>query len=769
MDIWDWVFRLENDLEEAGHEHASKLIEQLTTEILEMNIGKAEALIPEAIALSRSLKNPWLEVFFRHWEMRNRIGNKSEGESVLAEVVSLFEFAHRDETITCPQTVCVTQDLSACYANIDGPAWVEERKAVCNETFERIDPSWSCFHCLSCEYADALLDEGKPEEALDYLKAQGEKITTFGEEVSEAIRTFEVHALLRLNQPEKALAILEKCEADVDGYDWPVSKQDRHILKAHTLALLGKVDESWEILPAWNDVAPRYYLSWVRAVNALLNKEPEKNTWSLGSAIQAVLTHFVEVGAHRRCIEVAEVQIKLALARGSVWTAKKALVIAYETLPKLRAPLGADKLLAALSTEVEHHSAQASLPVPAEALLAWLNDQASQNEEAGRNPEQELELLILAVEERPNDEQLIDITVSALQACSATKEAEALLWRYIENNHEQESDLAYQLLGLLVRGNKLAELERLANYYTDTQPTIALWCRIQQAYHQSNYAEAKQRCLKMYEIVPSYLGAPRVLVAIAVQEDNFAEAEKWQQIIVDKITDDSTSDVWDLLTYSCANQNWVLARSIAKQLEITLESTEGVINEDWGWIRVEVVEENEKIEYLARCTGPVTAVIKEPAHPSKQQRVDDKVVFDAAQLAPVPEDEEERKNFIPLYRMVKTLKQGDFGRTWFVDGVYPGEEMFKAFEDIIDAKGWRIWVNSNQNYQVTDQFDLDETPLPAIFFSITAPKSVSSAEIHRLLEEVTADWVHPVHWLRLAEEVGVSIDEHQEIITRYGL
>lgn len=768
MDIWDWVFRLENDLEEAGQEHASKIIDQLTTEILEMNIGKAEALIPEAIALSRSLKNPWLEVFFRHWEMRNRIGNKSEGESVLPDVVSLFEFAHREETITCPQTVCVTQDLSACYANIDGPAWVEERKAVCNETFERIDPSWSCFHCLSCEYADALLDEGKPEEALDYLKVQGDKITAIGEEVSEAIRTFEVHALLRLNQPEKALAILEKCEAEIDGYDWPVSKQDRHILKAHTLALLGRVDESWEILPAWSGVAPRYYLSWVRAVNALLDKEPEKNSWSLGSAIQAVLTHFVEVGAHRRCIEVAEVQVKLALARGSVWTAKKALAIANETLPKLRAPLGADKLLAKLSAEIESHSAQVSLPVPAEELLTWLSDRASQNEEAGRNPEQELEFLMLAVQERPNDEQLVDITVSALQACSAIKEAEALLWQYISNNHEQESALAYQLLSLLVRGGRLSEIDRLANYYIHTQPVIALWCKIQKAYNENNYDEAKALCLDMYDMAPDYLGAPRVLVAIAVQQDDFAEAEKWQQIIVEK-TDDSTSDSWDLLTYSCANQNWTLARNIAQQLEINLESTEGVIKENWGWIRIEVVEENEKIEYLARCTGPVTAVIKEPAHPSKQQRVDDEVVFDAAQLASVPEDEEERKYFIPLYRMVKTLKQGDFGRTWFVDGVYPGEEMFKAFENIIDSKGWRIWVNSNQNYQVTDQFDLDETPLSAIFFSITAPKIVSPIEIHQLLEEVTSDWAHPVHWLRLVEEVRGPIEEHQEIVSRYGL
>ena len=260
MDIWDWVFRLEDDLEEAGHEHASRIIEQVSTEILELNIGKAEALLPEAIALSRSLNNPWLEVYFKHWEMRNRIGNKSEGDSVLGDVVELFEFAHRDETITCPQSICVTQDLSACYANIDGPGWAEERKAVCDETFARIDPTWSCFHCLSCEYADALIDEGNPQQAFDYLQQQKAKIIAVGEEVSEAIKTFEVQALLRLNQNEQALAILEECQAAVKGYDWPVNSQERHILKALTLAKLGKTSEAWDELPNFKSVAPRYYL-----------------------------------------------------------------------------------------------------------------------------------------------------------------------------------------------------------------------------------------------------------------------------------------------------------------------------------------------------------------------------------------------------------------------------------------------------------------------------------------------------------------------------
>lgn len=768
MDIWDWVIRLENDLEEAGQEHASKIIEQLSTEVLDLNIGKADALIPEAIALSRSLKNPWLEVFFRHWEMRNRIGNKSEGESALADVVELFEFAHRDETITCPQTVCVTQDLSACYANIDGPGWVEERKAVCTETFERINPKWNCFHCLSCEYADALLDEGKPQEALEFLKVQEDKIVEAGEDISEALRTFEVQALLRLDKPQEALTIIEKCDADVEGYDWPVNKQDRQVLKAQTLAMVDRIDEAWDVLPGWNEVVPRYYLGWIRAVDALVAKSPERNTWQLGSAIQQCINHFVSVGAHRRVIEVSEVQIRLALARGSVWNAKRALKIAYETLPKLRAPLGADQLLDKLSAEITVASAEVKLPVPADQLLAWLEDQAKQHEEAGRNPEQEVELLVLAANELPDDEQLADMASSALQACNASEEAETLLWKFIDKHHDQESSLAYYLLNMLLKNGKLAEIDRLANYYTQTQPQIALWSRAQQAYAKQEFDKVKQICLEMHELVPDYLGPVRLLVDIAVQQQDFAEAAKWQIILVDK-AEEPQSELWDLLTYTCANQDWNKAREIAQRLEIPLTSTEGVIEEDWGWIRVQTLEEGELVEYLARCTGPVTAVIKELAHPSKIQRVDDWIVYDARQLATVPEDEEERKYFIPVYRMVKTLQQGSFGKSWFVDGVYPGEETFKVLEQQIEAKGWRLWVHSNQNYQITDQFDTDETPLTGIFFSVAAPSNVTPVEIDKLLNEATEEWQYPMCWLRLAEAAGAAVEPHQEVISRYKL
>ena len=118
MDIWNWVEKLRADLREAGQEQSARLIDELTAYVCDLEVERAEALLPEVKALSRTLNNPWLEIFVRHWEMRNRVGNQLEGETALADAVSLFELANRDDTQACPQSVCVTQDLEIGRAHV---------------------------------------------------------------------------------------------------------------------------------------------------------------------------------------------------------------------------------------------------------------------------------------------------------------------------------------------------------------------------------------------------------------------------------------------------------------------------------------------------------------------------------------------------------------------------------------------------------------------------------------------------------------------------
>lgn len=764
MNIWDWVVRLEDDLEASGQEQASRLIEQAPLAVLNLAIDKADQLVADGIDISQQLNNTWLEVFFKHWGMRNRIGNKAEGATALNEITELFKLTQQDEAITCPQTICVVRDLVNCYANMDGQAWIAERKQLCIDAFARIDASWASFQCLSCEYAKALLDEQKPDEALQFLRQQKDHVVAVVATPDDALSLLEANLLLSLDRASEALAIIDRLPNE-EGY--LINEQAKQIIKVHALALLNQADEAWQLLPSWNDLAPRFYVPWVMAVKALIIKDPEKNVWALGSAVKATLDYLVAVGSYQHSIEVAQLQVELALARGAVDSAKIALAIANDILPQLKEPTQACAIFAELATEIAERDIPVTLPVEPNELLSWLD---SQKDGIGSNPEQALPLLRLAHKALPEDQALVEATSSALHACHQINEARAVLWQYVEHNPQAESTLPYYLLSFLVNNKQFDEIDRLAAYYQTTQPNIALWCLTQQAYCREQFEQAKALCLQLLERVPTHQDCLRVLVAIAVKQEDFVTAEKYQQLLVNTLNnEDLQSALWSLLTYSTINLNWSVARDVAKQLELPLQSTQGAIEEDWGWIRVEVEEEGEVLSYLARCTGPVTAVIKEPAKPHKIQRIDDWVVYDFAQLAPVPETEEGLKHFIPVYRVIKTLRKGHFGKTWLVDGVYPGDEAFRALEQFVNKQGWRLWVNSSATYQLTDQFDLDEEALAGVFFSIAAPDHVPPQEIHQLLTTVVDNWEYPVHWLSLAKEVAADLAPHYEVMRRYNL
>lgn len=341
MDIWNWVEKLRADLREAGQEQSARLIDELTAYVCDLEVERAEALLPEVKALSRTLNNPWLEIFVRHWEMRNRVGNQLEGETALADAVSLFELANRDDTQACPQSVCVTQDLASCYANVDGPGWVEERIEVCDETLARIDPTWACFHCLSNEKAEALLDDGRGEDALAFLAEQEKKILAAGEEVFDSLLEMRVAILLNLGRAEQALALIGEMEEKVEGAEWNNISQPRRLYKAHGLALLGRDEEALEALLPFSEIAPRYRTIWLRAVYLLLQRTPERNTWDFGGRLQQMLEHYSQKGAHRVVIDVASQAIRLALQRGSVWSARRHLALAEQHAQQLQRDRGA--------------------------------------------------------------------------------------------------------------------------------------------------------------------------------------------------------------------------------------------------------------------------------------------------------------------------------------------------------------------------------------------------------------------------------------------
>ncbi|HBO2357559.1 TPA: hypothetical protein L4H08_001635 [Pseudomonas aeruginosa] len=764
MDIWNWVEKLRADLREAGQEQSARLIDELTAYVCDLEVERAEALLPEVKALSRTLNNPWLEIFVRHWEMRNRVGNQLEGETALADAVSLFELANRDDTQACPQSVCVTQDLASCYANVDGPGWVEERIEVCDETLARIDPTWACFHCLSNEKAEALLDDGRGEDALAFLAEQEKKILAAGEEVFDSLLEMRVAILLNLGRAEQALALIGEMEEKVEGAEWNNISQPRRLYKAHGLALLGRDEEALEALLPFSEIAPRYRTIWLRAVYLLLQRTPERNTWDLGGRLQQMLEHYSQKGAHRVVIDVASQAIRLALQRGSVWSARRHLALAEQHAQQLQRDRGASQLLAGLRAEIDAAPQQQELPVPAAELLDWLAAQGS--EDAPRNPEKEVQWLLQALAERPDDTALREVAASALQACSADDEAIDLLWEYVERHTDEEQQLAYYLLNALLARGEYDQVKRLGRLYADSVPLIALWSEVKLAEKLNDWPELERACQSVLEISPGSLGAHSLLGKALMEQDRFAEAALAYQRLAGKL-EEPQSVQWDQMTAASAARDWTMLREVAAGMGMEFAAGNGPIEEDWGWVIVRYIEDGEALDYYARRTGPVTARVLENAPGNRSQRVGDWVVFDAGLIYPAPEDEEERKRFVPTYAVVHVLESGGYSPSWLVDGVYPGDEAFDAFRETLDARGWKVWVHSNRDYQVTDASSGEE--LRAIYFTVATPAQQAPRDLHQALQEATGQWPHRMCWLRLAEAAEVDTQPHLDAIERYGL
>ncbi|UUE98947.1 hypothetical protein NDY24_03570 [Xanthomonas hortorum pv. pelargonii] len=774
MEIWNWVEKLQDDLGEAGQPQNAQLLTRLTDHICDLQIERAEALLPEARALGKTLANPWLEVFVGHWEMRNRVGNLCEGERALSDAVTLFERAHRADAVECPQSVCVTQDLAACYANIDGPGWVEERIEVCEETLGRIDPSWSCYQCLSCEKADALLDDGRGEAALHYLEEQSQTILAHGGQIYDGVPDMRISILLSLGRAEEALALIEQREREAarEGAEWANCSQPRRLQKARALALLHRDDEALEAFLPWREVAPRYRMHWLRAVVVLVSRTPERNTWDLGSRLQVMLDHYAQVGAHRILIDAAEMAIELALQRGAVWTARRHLALARAHVPKLRQDRGATQLLDRLAMRIETAPAGEAAPVPAAQLLEWLEAQA---EDVVRNPEREAQWLLQAVAERPDDAELVDTTASASSACAADDEAIALLWAFVQRHADRETSPTFRLMNLLLGRGDDAGMRRLAQLYRPLVPVAALWCEAQLAQRLADWPALEQACTALLELSPGSHGARGLLGRMYLNTGRFAEAaEVYRQLT--ELMEEPRSAHWDHMTAASAAQQWEAVRASALAIGMELSSTSGVVEENWGWVIVRCVDDGEAAEYYARRTGPVTARILENAPAHRRQHVGDWVVFDAELLYPPPEDEAERERFVPTYAQVHVLQAGGYGSSWLVDGVHPGEPAVEALREEIEAGGWKLWVHSRDDYHVIDPqhpdaFDPEDasTGLPGVLFTVALPETAAPLELHRALLAATAQWPHTMCRLRLAEACDQDPRPHLEAVERYGL
>lgn len=762
MDIWAWVETLQEDLRESGYERLADLIDQIQRDVGDNHYERAQAALPEALAGARAVKNPWLEVYLRHWGMQNRMNNIGEGETALGEATSLLEFAHRKETMDCPQSVCVTQDISKCYGNVDGIGWASERLDVCRETMARITPQWPCFDCLSREYSDALLDQGKAEESIAFLEAQAKAMTGVGEEIDSRYRWQQADSIWKAGRPEEALAIYQEIDDMEDGAveDDRVS---RYCYQSQILSELGRTEEALELLPAWSELTPSDYASWSRAVELIVAKKPETNTWSLAQKLQLALDHLVKVGAHRKALDMAERHGWLACARGARETARRALAAMEACVPRLRAVLDANERVAALAARVSSLPECTDLPVPAGELVAHLRTLEE------RDPEREIEWLTAARRELPEDLTLLLETADALKTCSLAADSQQLLWTALEA-HRDWRPVIYRLQGHVLKAAELRAHERLLALVEPTDPATACWIRMRWAFLNGQWSEVGEHAVRMLSIENDD-DARDLWAQAAMKAEDFGTAVRLrkEQLASSEVLNRGVC--WDLLCAASAAGEWETVREHATKLGMELEGTEGPVEENWGRVMVAYEEEGKNYRYVATRTGPVTATILEPAPGRRRQRAGDRVVFEPRPREEAPEDEEEKKRFLYTYGHIHTVQSGEFEHSWLLDGAEPTDKAYASFRDALWAKGWSCWRLHRPDYEVTDPAaqEGEEGKLPGMLVLVAAPKAVPALEIHEQLKELTRRWKHPLCWLALAEHVERDVAHHREVEEKYGL
>lgn len=412
MNIWKWVNDTKKELRAAGNSRLADLVDEIASNVYNDRIALAQAALPEALAGARAINHPWLEVYFRHWVMNGRVAQYEEGESALRETVDLFEFAHREETINCPQSICVTQDIALCYGSVDGPGYAAERIAVCEETLARINPAWACFSCISTELVSALADGGRAPEAMKRAERQIVLMKEEGRTISVAMRRRMARTLYVMNEFDRALALLDEIEAQNDD-ETELELFDHAALRFRILAAQGNYKEALDVLPDAPEGTLRDNYDIAAGLGMVLTAMPELNDFVAGCRLMNALRRYCASGAHRHVMDVLNDLVRLAVARGARWTAQEAMRMARPHLDKLRAPLGAPEQFAELETLVAAMPLVRELPVPVDELLDYLD------REGDNDPEGDLEYLLLAASQRPDDAKIAAAISRAMQACGA--------------------------------------------------------------------------------------------------------------------------------------------------------------------------------------------------------------------------------------------------------------------------------------------------------------------------------------------------------------
>lgn len=791
MDIWGWVHNTSRQLRSEGQGALAGQINRLADVANRGPLEQVDAVVPGLVAAARAIDSPWLEVFARHWHLQNRLLRRRQGVAALGEAVSLYEFAHRDETKDCPQSICVTQDLMICYATVDGPGYVDERLEVAEETLGRIDPTWGCFECLTIEKVRALLDDQRPQDALEFITTQMGLLQGAGEPPNAYLLMFEARALNSCGRPDEALERIQKSKVargDMGGergIQLRMTEAEVHLARSDVQAL-------HEALPDFEDVLQNLSIGtrWSRMRRRLIDSGHHDDIQTAMSQSFTLSTRFQYSGAHRDFLHTSLDAGWLAVSAAARSTARRALERADTARSRLTRDRGASELVEEFSRQVESMTPRL-LPLPVGELAPWIKSGGRRSPDGvpSQNPElpagvldivDVLEWCDAGLEEDPDNRELTEVMVTALLQSGDSRSARIMLETALQRASDDET-----LLGLLcaavLQDNDAEAVASLDRRLRLNDPDQATWLMARWYAKRNEWTACLDEVETLLVAKPEGRNARRLAVRAATELGDFETATRHADILC-QLPEPPPSDHWLRIEVASASQSWASVRAAAASLELPIDPVddpETPVEQAWGPVAIEISDQftGMRSRWAARRTGPTTARIVAVDPSGGPQRHGDLVAFRATPIEPLPEDPEERKRAVLAFPYLSTISPGGF-RSFRVEGIHPGAEIWESFRTALGESGRDIWISYLSpvgNAQITKRTGLkserraaadvsgDGVTARRYFVAWFATETTSDlSEESRILTELTAHWPDRPAWADLAQASGLDAEVHKD-------
>lgn len=720
MDIWGWLEPALRDFEPS----VANDVRSLARWVVDGDRARVEAALPGMVEAARRARAPWVEIYVRHWGLQSSVVRHFRLGDGLREAAALVERAHRADARDCPQSVCAVQDLCIAYGRVDGPGYAAEREQIARETLARIDASWPCYRCIGSELVDALVDGGRPDDAVAWFEQGFDRAAT-RESLSPAI------ALARMGRCAEALALTEELELDLGE----LGVLGKAVVRAWVLTRLGRNEEANDALPAWSPLLAEaciYHELYVEALVALLRRGVVSGSVSHSAQISHIVRTLRDNGAVRLPVRLANLWVSYLLDDGDALALARALLDAVGPLvPRLRHPgVDADEFTS-LQTRLQ--------AVPVET---WASDEATARAafdevKAGVRPFvpdiadatarawPRLTDLVVAVARHWHQRGWPEIAFELLDLAQAARPDAAAAWLARMEIHAQRAEWSH--------------VEALAESIPEpTDPALSLArdrLRAQAAERRGDVAAA----LAAYERLlaePSRC-EPEVFERAATlyeRQDRFEASLAVRDAEVGAEPGELRRRWRRLIAASLASR-WDVVRADAAVLGLPVDPGEGVVDEDWGHVKLQ----HDDGTWWATRTGPVTARVIDILAPRLPERFGDVWVFD-----PVPVGSADGPTVFPTRRPLRVGDHVGFA----IDGVALPEDVWSAVQAYVAEQGGVSIKYSGDAYQLADG-------RAAGFYKVAIPRArFDAVAVSGALTTLTGRVGGPIVWLGVARASG---------------